>query len=203
MSPSTLATVLAVGLIAIAAGSRLSEVYRTASLQRAAAALGFRYEPRAGRFLTAGPGRLPLFRAGGVGRHLVTNGALSLFEYVALPAQGGELSLMGAAEAKGVPSFRLERKLPGVAALAYAGGEEVALDAPAAFYERFQLVAEDPTAVRERFTPEVVKALLADPSWSVECDGRWLVATRARAHLEPSQLGEQLSSLRALVSLFA
>lgn len=203
MTPSTLATVLAAGLIAIAAGSRLSEVYRTASLQRAAAALGFRYEPRAGRFLTAGPGRLPLFRAGGIGRHLITDGTLSLFEYTALPAQGGELSLMGAAEAKGLPAFRLERKLPGVAASAYAGGEEVSLDAPDEFSEHFQLVSEEPSAARERFTREVARALLADPTWSVECDGRWLVAVRARAHLDPSQLGEQVASLRALVALFA
>ncbi len=212
MSPSALFALLVSGLLAIAAWSRLSELHRASSLARAAVALGLRFEAHAGRFIARGPGGLSLFRAGGgVGRNLVTDGRVTLFDYHLRGGPEGrssDVSLMvvGAAEARGLAPFRLEFKRPGAFGLGsavYAAADEVELAAPPAFAEQYRLFGDDPAAVHALFSPAVLRFFADNPGWTVESKGAWLVAHDGSGHLEPGRLAGQLAAMRKVVGLFA
>lgn len=212
VSPSALFALLVSGLLAIAAWSRLSELHRASSLARAAVALGLRFEAHAGRFIARGPSGLALFRvSGGVGRNLVTDGRVTLFDYLArggpdARSPEGSLMVVGAAEARGLVAFRLEFKRPGAFGLGsavYAAADEIELPAPAAFAEQYRLFGDDPAAVAARFTPAVMRFFAANPGWSVESNGAWLIAHDGAGHLEPARLAAQLAAVRQVVALFA
>lgn len=202
---------MASGLLAIAAWSRLSEAYRVSGLARAAAKLGMRYESRAGRFITAGPGALSLFRVGGgLGRNLISDGRLTLFEYLSRATTDGRqpegsLVTVAAAEARGVPSFRLEFKRPGAFGLTsavYASSDEVTPEADVDFTDHYRLFSEDRAAVYALFGPRLVDFFAANQGWCVESNGAWLVAYQSVGHLDPARLAEQVEAHRRVVALF-
>lgn len=212
MSPSALFALLVSGLLAIAAWSRLSELHRASSLARAAVALGLRFEANAGRFITHGPSALSLFRVGGgVGRNLVTDGRVTLFDFVArggpdARSPEGTLMTVGAARTEALPPFRLEFKRPGAFGLSssvYAAADEIEVYAPRAFADQYRLFGVDREAVLARFTPAVLRFFADNPGWCVESNGPWLVAHEGAGHLEPRRLAEQVAALRRIVALFA
>lgn len=209
MSPSTLLAVLVSGLLALAAWSRLAELYRKSALSRAALALGLRFEERAGRFIVDGPGGVPVLRNGGaVGRYLMTDGKVSLFEHLSRASSAGGAPAgtwrpLGAARVTGVPAFRVEYRRPGVfglAAAAYTAADEVSLDAED-FGERYQLYADDAAAVRGLFTDALVDFFARHPGYCLEVRGGWLVVDEGVGALDPAALAEQLDALRRLVTL--
>ena len=207
MSPSTLLVVFVSGLLAMAAWSRLAELYRKSALSRAAVALGMRFEETAGRFITGGPGNHPLFRAGGaVGRHLVTDGDVALFEHLSRAASaGGMWRTVGAAKVGAMPSFRLEFKRPGVFGLAgsaYTPADEVALDAPDAFSDRYQLFSDDPYGTRALFSDAVVAFFVANGGYCVESRAGWLVVDEGIGPMDPGALAKQLDVVGRVAGLF-
>ncbi len=207
MNASTLFIVFVSGLLVLAAWSRLAELYRKSALSRAAAALGMRFEERAGRFITSGPGSHPLFRAGGaVGRHLVSDGRVALFEHLSRAASaGGMWRTVGAAKVGAMPSFRLEFKRPGVFGLvgsAYTPADEVTLDAPDAFHERYQLFSDDEAATRALFSDAAVAFFAAHGGYCVESRAGWLVVDEGIGMMDPGALAKQLDAVRTLAGLF-
>ncbi len=212
MSPSALFTVMASGLLAIAAWSRLAEAYRVSALARAAARLGMRFEARAGRFITNGPGALSLFRVGGgLGRNLVTDGRITLFEFVSRATADGRQPveaqvIVAAVEARGAPSFRLEFKRPGAFGLTssvYAASDELTPEGPDGFAESYRLFGDDHGAVLGLFDARAVAFFAANPGWSVESNGAWMAVWQSVGHLEPSSLGAQVEAHRAVVALLS
>lgn len=209
MSPSALLFVLVSGLLALAAWSRLAELLRRRALARAALALGLRFEDRAGRFIVDGPGGVSTLRHGGtVGRHLVTDGKVALFEHLPHTATGsapaGRWRTLGAARVTGVPAFRLEARRPGVFGLTgsvYTPADEVALDAADDFAERYQLYADDDAAARGLFTDAVTDFFAAHPGYCLEVRGAWLVVDEGTGPLDAATVASQLDALRRLVAL--
>ncbi len=209
MSPSALFVVLASGLLALAAWSRLAELYRRGALARAALALGLRFEDRAGRFIVDGPGGVTALRLGGtVGRHLVTDGRVALFEHLPHTATGsavaGRWRPLGAARVTGVPAFRLEARRPGVFGLTgsvYVAADEVTLDDADDFAERYQLYADDAEAVRAAFHHAVARFFAAHPGYCLEVRGAWLVVDEGTGPLDPATLAAQLDTLRRIATL--
>jgi len=204
VSPSTLLTVMVSGLLALAAWSRLAELHRKAALARAARARGLRFEDHAGRFIVGGPGKLPVLRLGGaVGRYLVTDGTLAVFEHLARGPSATAWRPLAAARVTGVPAFRLEARRPGVLGLAaavFTPDDEVGLDVPD-FDERYQLFADDRVTARGLFTDPVVAFFVARPGFCLEVRGDWLVVEEGLGPLDPAALSAQLDGLRALVTL--
>lgn len=199
------------GLLAIAAWSRVAEVYRARTLSRAAAALGFRFEPLAGRFINRGPANLALFRVGGgVGRNLVTDGRLTLFEHLTRAnldglQPDGALVTVSAVACPGVAPFRLEFRRPGAfgtASSVDAARDEVDVDGPAAFTDVYRVFSDDPDAARALFHPDVVAFFAENPGWSVESNGAWLAAHRGVAHLDARRLAAQVDAHRRVVAQF-
>ncbi|MFO0653301.1 MAG: hypothetical protein U0326_44180 [Polyangiales bacterium] len=211
MSPTALFTVMISGLLAIAAWSRLSEAYRVSALARAASALGMRFESRAGRFITNGPGALSLFRVGGgLGRNLVTDGRLTLFEYLSRATADGRQPVeaqvvVAVTEARGVPPFRLEFKRPGAFGLTsgvYAASDEITFEGHHGFAESYRLFGEDHAAVAALFDASALAFFAANPGWSVETNGAWLAVWEGAGHLDPSSLAAQVERHRAVASRF-
>ncbi len=203
MNPTVLFTALAVGLVAIAAWSRVSEALRVASLARASAALGMRFEAQGGRYLNRGLAGVPSVRAlgGVVGRNLVTDGRLALLELV---TRDGRRRVVAALEVHGVPPFCVEARRPGVSGRASsveAADDELAPVAPPLFFEHYRVYGHDHGAVHALWSPELAARLLARPGWNLEAHGHHLVAWHdAATHLEPRALREVVDTHRALLA---
>lgn len=200
MNTTMLFTAMLVGLVAIAAWSRVAESWRVGALARTAASLGLRFEAHGGRFLNRGHGGAPCVRAlgGAVGRNLVSDDVFNLLELV---AHDGRRVVMAVAPAKGIPSVRIEARRPGVAGRASsieAAEDELMPAAPAAFFEAYRVFGD--ASVGDRWSPALVELLLAQPGWNVETWNATLFAWNdAQDHLAPATLAAQVAAHRAIV----
>lgn len=210
MSPPDLAALLLAGAFSIAMWTRLAELRRGASLRRAAAAMGWRYEPFGDAFVKKNLGALPLMRHGrSLAKNLVTDGRLTLFDYAwrsgpGSLTSGAAMQAVGAAQAAGLPAFRLEFKRPatfGVPSAVYAPDDEVDLPGPSAFTDQYRVFGRDPEGLAARFTRPVLAFFAEHPGWCVEADGRWLIAYQESTQLDAEHLGPRADAMRRIAAL--
>lgn len=78
------------------------------------------------------------------------------------------------------------------------GGQDIDFPQDPAFSKAYRLRGDDEAAVRDFFSVGGTQYLAARPGWTVEAQGDWLVAYRARRRVSPKRLRDFVWDLQGL-----
>ncbi len=82
------------------------------------------------------------------------------------------------------------------------GYQDIDFDENQAFSSRYLLRGPDEDAIRDLFTPEMLKFFADNPGLSVEGGGQWIVVFRRDRRVDTSKLGDFVKSAFEICTLF-
>lgn len=186
----------------------LWEKARAAAFRRAAAALGLKAGPEGYDRLPETLKDLSLFKDGHSRR--VENAFWSadldwlVFDYRYSVGSGKNQATyrqtVGAFLCRGrnLPAFKLApQDLLDWVAVRF-GGQDIDFPQDPAFSKAYRLRGDDEAAVRDFFSVGGTQYLAARPGWTVEAQGDWLAATRAKRRVPPKKLRDFVWDLQGL-----
>lgn len=200
-----IAGVIALAAFAIGIGQWLQR-RRTAAFEAAVLPLGLRFRARDPELPAQPFFSLPLFQRGhgGWARNVGRGDRSWLFDYGYRTGHGKNQSrrvqTVAAVHAQHGVTFELgaEGWLDKLGSA--LGGRDVDFDADPAFSRSYRLRGPDEATLRERFGPGLRQQLVRQPGWSLEGDGDWVIAYRARRRVAPEDLAQFFIDARDLAS---